>query len=141
MATELSVHAVQKGPMEFAITDGEHAVTIDYPLPGGDGPIAGMTPLRLLLASLAGCGGSSVAALLRRDGQPVTGIEVTAHGERREEHPTVITAIDLGFVVRGDVDPARVKHALAVSEAQICPVWAMLRTGTPITSSFSVVAD
>ena len=140
MPSELSVHAVQQGPMEFAIGDGEHEVTIDYPLPGSEGELRGMTPLRLLLASLAGCSGSSVAALLRRDGQPVTGVEVTARGQRRDEHPTVISSIELEFVVKGAVDPARVEHALKLSEAQICPVWAMLKTGTPISSSYRVVA-
>ena len=40
----------------------------------------------------------------------------------------------------GDVDPARVEHALKLSEAQICPVWAMLKAGTPISSTFTVVA-
>jgi putative redox protein len=138
MPSELIVHAVQHGPMEFAISDGDHEVTIDYPLPGADSDLKGMTPLRLLLASLAGCSGSSVAVLLRRDGQPVERVEVTARGQRRDEHPTVITAIDLEFVVHGDVDPARVGHALMLSEATICPVWAMLKAGTPVTSSFTV---
>ena len=143
MPSELSVQAVQQGPMEFAITDGEHAVTIDYPLPGtpgADGELKGMTPLRLLLASLAGCSGSSVAVLLRRDGEPVERVEVQARGQRRDEHPTVITDIDLAFTVYGDVDPSRVEHALKLSEAQICPVWAMLKAGTPISSTFTVVA-
>jgi putative redox protein len=140
MPSELSVHAVQQGPMEFAISDGAHSVTIDYPPPGTDGDLKGMTPLRLLLASLAGCSGSSLAALLRRDGQPAAVVEVTARGRRRDEHPTVITSIELEFVVRGDVDPARVEHALGLSEARICPVWAMLKASTPITRSFSVVA-
>ena len=27
-----------------------------------------------------------------------------------------------------------------LSEAQICPVWAMLKAGTPVSSSFTVVA-
>ncbi|HEX5641794.1 MAG TPA: OsmC family protein [Thermoleophilia bacterium] len=139
MPSELSVHAVQHGPMRFAISDGDHEVTVDYPLPGGDGDLGGMTPLRLLLASLAGCSGSAVAALLRRDGQPVERVEVTARGRRRDEHPTVITDIDLAFVVHGAVDPARVEHALALSEAQICPVWAMLKAGTPVSSSYAVV--
>jgi putative redox protein len=139
MPTELSVHAVQNGPMEFAISDGDHEVTIDYPLPGNEQELKGMTPLRLLLASLAGCSGSSVAALLRRDGQPVRRVEVAARGQRRDEHPTVITEIDLAFTVYGDVDPERVRHALDVSEAQICPVWAMVKAGTPVTSTFTVV--
>jgi putative redox protein len=139
MPTELSVHAVQQGPMEFAISDGAHEVTIDYPLPGTTADMQGMTPLRLLLASLAGCSGSSVAALLRRDGQPVERVEVEARGRRRDEHPTVITEIDLAFTVYGDVDVERVEHALRLSEAQICPVWAMVKAGTPVSSSFTVV--
>jgi len=140
MPSELTVHAAQQGPMEFAISDGEHEITVDYPLPGSDGGLRGMTPLRLLLSSLAGCSGSSVAALLRRDGQPVERVEVTARGQRRDEHPTVITSIDLAFTVYGKVDPSRVDHALRLSEAQICPVWAMLKAGTPVTSSFTIVA-
>ncbi len=140
MPTELSVHAVQQGPMEFAISDGEHHVTVDYPLPGSGAELRGMTPLRLLLASLAGCSGSSVAVLLRRDGQPVERVEVEVNGQRRDEHPTVITSIDLTFTVYGDVDPQRVEHALKLSETQICPVWAMLKAGTPVSSSYTVVA-
>lgn len=135
---ELSVHATQQGPMEFAITDGEHEVTIDYPLPGTDQDLKGMTPLRMLLASLAGCSGSTLAALLRRDGQAVQGVEVVARGQRRDEHPTVITEIDLAFTVHGDVDPERVEHTLRLAEETLCPVWAMIKAGTPISSSFSV---
>jgi putative redox protein len=141
MPAELTVHAVQRGPMEFAIDDGQHEVTIDYPLPGTDGALRGMTPLRLLLASLAGCSGSSVAALLRRDGLPVRRVEVQARGRRRDEHPTVITDIDLRFTVYGEVDAARVEHAVKRSEAQICPVWAMLKAGTPVSWSFTVVRE
>ena len=129
--------------MEFAISDGDHQVTVDYPLPGTPGAsdgLRGMTPLRLLLASLAGCSGSSVAALLRRDGEPVERVEVEARGRRRDEHPTVLTEIALSFTVVGDVDPERVRHALELSEASICPVWAMVKAGTPVSSSFTVAA-
>jgi putative redox protein len=141
MPTELTIHAVQQGPLEFAISDGEHEITIDYPLPGEDRESHGMTPLRLLLAALAGCSGNSVAALLRRDDQPVARIEVEARGLRRDEHPTAITDIDLAFTVVGDVDPARVEHALMLSEAQLCPIWAMLKPSTSIRSSFTVVDE
>ena len=64
---------------------------------------------------------------------------MTARGQRRDEHPTVMTPIDLQFAVYGAVDPARVEHALRLSEATICPVWAMLKAGTPVTSSYTVV--
>jgi uncharacterized OsmC-like protein len=41
-------------------------------------------------------------------------------------------------VVHGNVDPARIEHALQLSEERICPVWAMLKAGTPVTSHFRV---
>jgi uncharacterized OsmC-like protein len=61
---------------------------MDYPLdPAAAG--TGPTPLTLLLASLAGCSLNSVMAVLKKMGQPVSGIGVEARGQRRVEHPTV----------------------------------------------------
>jgi putative redox protein len=75
-------------------------------------------------------------------GQPVKDLEVHARGLWRDEHPTVITEIALEFEVRGTgVDAEAVRRALDVAEQQLCPVWAMLKGGTPITASFRVVAS
>lgn len=143
MPTELHVHAENRGAMLVTATDGTHSVTMDYPASGeDDGHLAGLTPLRLLLASLAGCSANSVAALLRRMRQPVTAVEVDTRGVRRDEHPTVITAIALSFTVHGTgVDETAVERALALSEEQVCPVWAMLKPGTPITASYRLAED
>lgn len=124
--------------MCFAVTAGEHAVTLDYPLrPGETG--AGATPLQLLLASLAACSGSTLALVLRRMEQPVEGLEVQARASRRDEHPTILTEISLEFVVHGaGVNPDAVGRALTAAEDQLCPVWAMLKAGTPITATFRV---
>jgi uncharacterized OsmC-like protein len=74
--------------------------------------------------------------------QPFVGLEVTARGKRRDEHPTVITNISLEFVVRGaGIEPQTVQRALDITEDQLCPVWAMLKPGTPIRSSFGLVAE
>jgi putative redox protein len=134
---QYTVDAVHQGAMEFVVTAGEHEITTDYPLQPGDGGV-GPRPLEMLLGSLASCAGGSMIALLRRAGQQVAGLQVTARGERRSEHPTVFTAISLDFMVRGSVDPDAVAIALEQSETQICPVWAMLKPGTPITSSFRI---
>ncbi len=139
MPSELKVHASYQGGMRFDATCGEHAITIDYPLPAGAG-VAGMTPLQLLLSSLAACSGSTLALVLKRMGQQVEGLEVTARGSRRDEHPTVLTDIRLEFELRGgEVAEDAVRKALAVAEDQLCPVWAMLKGGTPITASFRIV--
>ena len=137
MPTEIVVHAVHQGAMHVVADAGEHRVSMDYPLKPGN---AGFTPLQLLLASLAGCSASTLAALLRKGGQAPEGLEVTATGVRREEHPTVFTQISLEFVVRGgSVDQAVAAKALSQAEQLVCPVWAMLKAGTPISASLRVV--
>jgi putative redox protein len=143
MPTELVIHAVNRGGMVVTAGDGRHTVTMDYPLPGAESEeLAGLTPLRMLLASLAACSGNSVAVLLRKMRQPLEAVEVEARGTRRDEHPTVITDIALDFTIRGSgVEPAAVEKVLAISEAQVCPVWAMLKGATPITVTYKVEAD
>jgi putative redox protein len=119
-------------------TNGPHAVTTDYPLSSKDQP-AGFKPMELLLVSLAACAGSVVASLLARLHQPVSGVEVEARGQRRDEHPTVFTTIALEFIVRGNgVEPAAVEKAIAHAD-RLCPVWAMLKPGTPMTATYRIV--
>lgn len=142
MPQELRIHAVNDRGMRVEAGDGTHGIVMDYPLPGDEADPAGLTPLRTLLASLCACSATSLSVLLRKMKQPVTAVEVDAVGSRRDEHPTVITDIALEFVVRGNgVDAAAVERALKLSEEQICPVWAMLKPGTPITATYRLTAD
>jgi putative redox protein len=135
MSDQLSASVILQEKVRFIGHAGEQPpVVIDYLPPLGDR--AGLMPLELLLLSLAGCSGATVIALLRRMEQPVQGLEVHARGCRREEHPTIFTQIELEFVIAGPaVDPAMVAKAIALSEERYCPVWAMLKPGTKITSS------
>ena len=94
----------------------------------------------MLLGSLAVCAGSTLGLLLDRMKQPFTGLVVEAHAKRRDEHPSVLTEIALEFVITGaGTDPDKVAQALKMAEEQLCPVWAMLKGGTPITTSFRIV--
>lgn len=137
MPQELSVRAVRDSLMCFNATTGEHSVCLDYPL--GPGATAGPTPLQMLLTSLAVCAGSTLGLLLDRMKQPVTGLTVEARGQRRDEHPTVITDISLEFIIGGSgVSADKVTQALKMVEEQLCPVWAMLKGGTAISTSFRI---
>ena len=72
--------------------------------------------------------------------QPFTGLTVEARGQRRDEHPTVLTEIAVEFVITGaGTDPGKVAQALKMAEEQLCPVWAMLKGGTPITATFRII--
>lgn len=140
MPSELTVRAVHQGGMRMVATAGVHALTMDYPLNGEQS--AGMKPLEVLLSSLAACGGSTVALLLGRKREPVTGVEVIARATRRDEHPTVLTDISLEFLIRGaGVQGAAVESVLAAADEHLCPVWAMLKPGTRISTTYPIVVD
>ena len=117
---------------------GDQAVVIDYPPPLGDD--AGLRGgLELLLMAFAACAGQTVVPILRRLNQRVLGCRVEARGERRDEHPTVVTDVHLEFTFSGAaLDAAAVERAISIAEKQICPVWAMLKGSTRITSSYRI---
>lgn len=114
-----------------------HQVQMDYLPPLGDDD--GFMPTELLLVSLAGCSGHTVLTILRRMGRIVTGLEVRAVGQRRDEHPTVFTAIELHYDLQGDgLDAACVERAIALSEDKYCPVWAMLKGSVAISWRYTI---
>jgi putative redox protein len=138
MPSELSVRATQEEGLRFSMTAREHTVTTDYPLQPGEAG-AGMRSLELLLASLASCAGGSMIVLLRKLKQLAQGVDVNVWAVRRDQHLTLLTEIAMEFVVRGSgLDQEMVARALAQSEEQICPVWAMLKGGTRMTSSLRI---
>jgi putative redox protein len=80
-----------------------------------------------------------MVVLLRKLKQPAQGVDVNVQAVRRDQHPTLLTEIAMEFVVRGTgLDHDVVARALAQAEDQICPVWAMLKGGTRITSSLRI---
>jgi uncharacterized OsmC-like protein len=139
MTTELAIRAVHQGGMRVLAGSGELQVLTDYPLPGG-APQAGLSSLQLLLASLANCSANGLTALLQRDGIQLDRLAVTATGQRRETHPTVLETIHLAFEVAGPgLDPALLERTLELAESRICPVWVMLSAATPITRSLTIL--
>lgn len=137
MPTELTLRATHQGGMQVLARTEAHAVATDYPLQPGQ-ETSGMTSLQLLLASLATCSANGVMLILtRRMGCEVTGLTVEARAQRRDEHPTVLTEIELTFRLRGEgLDADRVAKAIELAETQLCPVWAMLKGSTPIRTCF-----
>lgn len=114
-----------------------HEVQIDYIPPFGEDD--GFMSLELLLISLASCSGHAVLLLLRKMGKTVDGLVVKAVGNRREEHPTVITDVELDFRLQGDaLDAASVEKAIQLAEETYCPVWAMLKGNVAISWKVSV---
>jgi uncharacterized OsmC-like protein len=109
---------------------------MDYPARPGASP----TPLEVLLASLAACAANTLSLVLtRKMGVPLQSLQAEARAERRAEHPTVLTAIELVYHLRAEgLAPDAIDRAIRGAEDQLCPVLAMLRPGTTITSSWQM---
>jgi putative redox protein len=68
-----------------------------------------------------------------------TGFEVNVRADRSEEHPKVLTRIELEYVVWGPaVDEEKVKRAAELSQEKYCSVSAMLRKSCPVVWSVRV---
>src|SRR5689334_7805041 len=136
MPKEHLAHIVLQEGMRFTgAADSGHTVTIDDSADAGGG--GGVTPVEMVLLGLAGCSGMDVIAILRKQRQPVLGLEVRARGQRRDELPRIFTTIALEFIIHGaDVAPAAVERAIELTAARYCSVWGMLVPNATITPTF-----
>jgi putative redox protein len=113
-------------------------ISIDYTSPIGDD--LGYTSLELFLLSLSSCVGSSLALLLRKMNHTTIGLEIKAQGVRREQHPTCFEKVTLEIVLTSnDITSQAVDKALALSEATICPVWAMVKNNVEVVTNYTIV--
>ena len=135
MRADLSARAVHLHDMRIDVHVRDQVLPVDYPAGRG----GNLPPLELLLASLTACLGNTLYHVLLKMGAKPTSLEVEAKAERRDQHPTALTAIELVYHVRGEtLDPGLVERAVGVAEGQCCPVMAMLRPATKIATSWKL---
>ena len=122
MATDVTVRWQGDG-LRFEGTAGSGAVSFGS---GADPEGGGVTPMETVLLALGACTGMDVVSILTKMRQPVEEFGVEVRGEKREEHPRVYTAVEVVYRLRGDLDEAKVRRAIGLSETRYCPVEAML---------------
>lgn len=132
MRSDLCVRAVHQGEMRVDVHVREHILAMDYPAEAGRNP----TPLEVLMASLTACAANTLNLVLsKKMGIRIDSLEVEGRAERRTEHPTVLTGIELVYRLGGEhLDAQLVDRAVQIAEDRLCPVLAMLRPGTQIIS-------
>ena len=69
-----------------------------------------------------GCSGIDVVGMLEKMRQPMTGLEITVSGERRQEHPRYFQSILIKYVLQGKVDADKAKRAIELSLEKYCSV-------------------
>lgn len=79
--------------------------------------------------------------LLRKTGKAIDALTVSAEGIRREQHPTSFEKITLLVSIKSkDITEADVKKAVDISEASICPIWAMIKGNAEVETRITVEA-
>ena len=120
------------GGLIFEIAAGERQSVTD-----GDGK-AGLSPVEMLAASLAGCMASDVAWILGRGRQDLRGLDVRLSADRAPEDPRRFVAIRVHFAATGDVAQAQLDRAIALSHDKYCSVWHTLRQDLSLELTSSI---
>jgi len=119
--------------------DAGHTVVMDA-LPEFKGEGAGMRPLQVFLAALAGCSAMDIISILEKKRQDVRDIEVRIEGEQRSDgFPKSYTRINIDYLVTGyQVSSDAVARSIELSIEKYCSVAGMLSPEVTLTTSFSV---
>ena len=100
----------------------------------------GISPMKLLLLSVAGCTAYDVVMILQKMREPVKGLEVEISGERREEHPRIYKRINLHYRIHGDVDEEKAERAIKLSQDKYCSASAHVKlSGADVTYSCEII--
>ncbi len=123
----VKLHTIDDKVMQEASARADSPIVIDYFPPVGTGQ--GYTSLELLMASFGSCLGTALLILLRhRMRKTVRSLSIEVNGEQREEHPKKLERMHVTLAIDAeDLAEEEVHRMIAVSEEQICPVWAMLK--------------
>ena len=106
--------------------------------PGAGGRGNGVRSTELLIMGMGGCSGIDILSILDKQRQVVTRFEVELDAERADAIPAVFTRIHAHYVLEGELEPEKVRRAIALSLEKYCSVTRMLEATARITSSFSV---
>jgi putative redox protein len=125
------------------VAHGAHADrTITMNAPHGAGPSTGISPSENLLAAVGGCTAWDVVEILRKQRQPVRGVEVRVDADHAEVPPYPYTRIVVTYLVTGrGVDPAAVERAVRLSIEKYCSVIATVRGVATIETAVDVIED
>lgn len=96
-------------------------------------------PSDLLLLAAASCSAYDVVEILEKQREPLDGLEIQCSGEQITEQPYKFIKVHLKYIIRGAVNPKKVKRAIQLSEDKYCSVLATLRPSLDISSEFEIV--
>jgi len=99
----------------------------------------GVNGADLLPMSLIGCAAWDLIAILKKQRQLVSSLQVFAESERDAEPPWRFRKIHIRYMLTGSgLNPAKVQAAIELSETKYCSIHATLRQVVELTSEFEI---
>ncbi|NJM16775.1 MAG: OsmC family protein [Bacteroidales bacterium] len=78
-------------------------------------------------------------AFLEKDAKTISKFEITAKGERNEDHPTGFKSILMNVHVNStDVNEADLDKVVRLAEDRYCPVWAMVKGNVQVLVNYKI---
>jgi putative redox protein len=103
---------------------------------------SGVNGADLLPLSVIGCAIWDVLAILRKQRQQITSLQVAADSVRDSDPPWRFRKIRILYRLGGrDLDEARIKRAIELTESKYCSTLATLRDAVEITSEYEIVDE
>ncbi len=113
---------------------GNHVLMETDPNFGGTN--AGLNPKALMLSSIGGCTGLDVLSLFKKMRVEVKDFNVIVNGELTDEHPKYYHKVNIDYHFFGtDLNEAKIKKAVNLSEERYCGVIEMFRRFAEITTN------
>lgn len=112
-----------------------HAVPFDSDRDSNKAP----GPMEMVLLALGACTATDMVIILEKKRQKLQALEVVCSGERAADPPRVWIKLEVVFRLRGAVEEAAVKHALALTEEKYCSVAATLKKTADISWRYELL--
>jgi len=118
--------------LRFDVTSARISTVVD-----GDSN-TGASPVQMLVIALAGCMSADVVDIVCKGRHALTAFRAEIIAERAPEPPTRVVSASLRFHLEGNVPPAAVERAIALSRDKYCSVWHSLRPDIQLTTAYDI---
>ncbi|MFZ4413391.1 MAG: OsmC family protein [Bacteroidales bacterium] len=128
------------GNMKFEANVSGHALMMDATEEVG-GENAGPRPKELMLASLAGCTGMDVVAILKKMKVEFDTFDIKIEADLTTEHPKHYTHMHIVYQFKGNnLDIEKLQKAVDLSQERYCGVSAAYKKAMEITYEVVIIS-
>jgi putative redox protein len=106
---------------------------------GHDMQWQGLKASDLLLLAAASCSTYDVITILTKQREPVESLDVICSGDQLKDMPYRFTKIHLHYILKGKINPEKLKRAIELSEEKYCSVINTLKPQVIVTSDYEIL--